>query len=184
MAEHERNFFVVTGGPGAGKTTLLDHLEREGYARSPEAGRGIIQAQMALDGPALPWRDRALFAAMMLCWEMRSHEAAGRQTGPVLFDRGVPDIIGYLRLEGLPVPAHLLRAAALIRYDRRVFIAPPWPEIYRQDAERRQSPETARRTCEAVAEAYRSLGYDLIELPRVSVADRAAFVRSVIGAPE
>ncbi len=181
MAEPERHFFVITGGPGAGKSTLLDHLAREGVACCPEAGRGIIQAQAAVGGPALPWRDRRLFAEMMLGWEMRSHEAARGLPGPVLFDRGVPDVIGYLRLEGLPVPDHLLRAAARLRYHRRVFVAPPWPAIYRQDAERRQDPETARRTCDAMREAYAGLGYDLIDLPLAGVAERAAFVRDALG---
>lgn len=183
MAERERNFFVLTGGPGSGKTTLLDHLEREGYARSVEAGRGVIQAQAAIGGAALPWRDRALFAEMMLGWEMRSHAMAHGLPGPVLFDRGVPDVIGYLRLEGLPVPDHVIRAAGLFRYRRRVLIAPPWPEIYRQDAERRQDPETARRTHAAMVEAYGGLGYELVELPRAGVAERAAFVRAVVGDP-
>lgn len=180
MTDPERHFIVITGGPGAGKTSLLDHLAREGFACSPEAGRAIIQAQDAIGGPALPWRDRALFAEMMLCWEMRSHAAARGSSGPMLFDRGVPDVIGYLRLEGLPVPGHMLRAATRLRYHRRVFVAPPWPAIYRQDAERRQDPETARRTCEAMREAYEGLGYELIDLPRTTIAERAAFVRAAL----
>ena len=58
---------------------------------------------------------------------------------PVIFDRGIPDVIGYLRLCGLPVPATVLKAAEQRRYARRVFIAPPWPAIFEQDAERKQT---------------------------------------------
>ncbi|MFP3747797.1 AAA family ATPase, partial [Achromobacter sp. SIMBA_011] len=87
-----------------GKSTLLDALERTGFARSHEAGRGVIRDQMAIDGPALPWRDRAAFAEQMLNWEMRSYRLAHDARGPVFFDRGVPDVIGYLRLTGLAVP--------------------------------------------------------------------------------
>ncbi|NMJ41213.1 AAA family ATPase [Roseomonas sp. JC162] len=181
MADPERDFIVFTGGPGAGKTTLVEHLAREGLACCPEAGRGIIRAQAAIDGPALPWRDQALFGELMLGWEMRSHEAARLRPRPVLFDRGVPDVIGYLRLEGLPVPGHLLRAAERLRYRRQVFVAPPWPEIYRQDMERRQDADTARRTCDAMRETYGSLGYDLIDLPLAPVEERAAFVRDALG---
>ena len=183
MTEHRPTFVVLTGGPGSGKTTVIDHLASEGYAHVPEAGRGIIQAQMAIDGPAVPWRDPSLFAEMMLGWELRSHAAAGGLTGPVLFDRGVPDVIGYLRLEGLRVPDHVLRAARQVRYARRVFIAPPWPRIYRTDAERRQNPDTARRTYEAMVEVYGEFGYQLTELPRASVGERAAFIRDMIGPP-
>ena len=48
--EAARRFFIVTGGPGPGKSTLLDALERAGFARSQEAGRGVIRDQMAIDG--------------------------------------------------------------------------------------------------------------------------------------
>jgi predicted ATPase len=171
-----KTFFVVTGGPGSGKTTLIDALEHAGFARTVEAGRGVIQDQVAIDGPALPWRDPAAFAESMLVWEMRSYRMAERQSGPVFFDRGVPDVIGYLRLMGLPVPAHIETAADKFRYSRRVFIAPPWREIFTQDTERRQDFAEAERTYAALAETYAGLGYELVELPRVSVAERLQFM--------
>ena len=107
MQNDSDRFFVLTGGPGSGKTTLIEALRRAGFATSAEAGRGIIRDQMAIGGPALPWQDRALFAELMLSWEMRSYQDAIEQTGPVFFDRGVPDTLGYLRLSGLPVPEHV-----------------------------------------------------------------------------
>ncbi len=173
---HTDRFHVITGGPGAGKTTLIDALRRAGFACSVEAGRGIIQDQVAIDGPALPWQDRAAFAEQMLTWEMRSHHLAAQASGPVFFDRGVPDVVGYLRLEDLPVPAHVQRATGRFRYNRRVFIAPPWPEIFHQDAERRQDHAEAARTFEALANVYQELRYELIELPRVPVEQRVAFL--------
>ena len=54
--------------------------------------------------------------------------------------------MGYLRLLGLPVPAHIRRAAKAFRYNRRVFIAPPWAEIFRGDRKCRQSFDEAVRT--------------------------------------
>ncbi|AOK18386.1 ATPase [Burkholderia cepacia] len=178
--EAARRFFVVTGGPGSGKSTLLDALEHAGCARSQEAGRGVIRDQMAIDGPALPWRDPAAFAELMLSWEMRSYELARHARGPVFFDRGVPDVIGYLRLTGLAVPAHAEAAANRFRYHRRVFIAPPWPDIYAQDTERRQDFAEAVRTYDAMVECYTSYGYRLIELPRESVQARVRFVMDAL----
>jgi predicted ATPase len=171
-----KTFFVITGGPGSGKTTLIDALEQAGFARTVEAGRGVIQDQMAIDGPALPWHDPAAFAELMLGWEMRSYRMAARQAGPVFFDRGVPDVIGYLHLMRLPVPAHIEKAAEEFRYCRRVFIAPPWREIFTQDTERRQDFTEAERTCAALAETYARLGYELVELPRAGVAERLQLV--------
>ncbi|HKU98168.1 MAG TPA: AAA family ATPase [Vineibacter sp.] len=173
--------FVLTGGPGSGKTTLIEALARAGFARSVEAGRGIIQDQVAIGGRALPWNDPPLFAETMLGWEMRSHRAARDHSGPVFFDRGVPDVVGYLRLLGLPVPDYMEKAAAIFRYNRRVFIAPPWPEIFTQDSERKQTLEEAERTYAALAETYPRFGYELVTLPRLPVDERLRFILQVVG---
>jgi predicted ATPase len=99
---------------------LIDALERAGYARTVEAGRAIIQDQVAIGGAALPWLNPAMFAELMLSWEMRSYHIARRQVGCVFFDRGVPDVVGYLFLTGSPVPAYVAKAAETFRYNRRL----------------------------------------------------------------
>jgi len=177
-------FLVLTGGPGSGKSALIEALQRYGYGGSVEAGRGIIQDQMAIGGRALPWVDPALFAELMLAWEIRSYRLAQQEGGLVFFDRGVPDVVGYLRLIGLPVPAHMQKAAGSFRYNRRVFMAPPWPEIFRQDRERKQDFEEAVRTYGALVATYTSLGYELVEIPCVAVEERVRFVLGNVGADE
>ena len=179
MQDAER-FFVITGGPGSGKTTLIEALAAGGFTRTIEAGRAVIQEQLARGGDALPWKNPAVFAEQMLEQDIRSYEMATAQTGPVLFDRGIPDVIGYLRLSGLPVPAHMTKAAQDFRYHRRVFIAPPWREIYVQDAERKQDFDEAQRTYDAMVGTYTEFGYELLELPRVSVEERVRFVVDAI----
>lgn len=174
-------FFVLTGGPGAGKTTLVEALKARGYATTEEAGRGVIRREMLRNGDGLPWIDRERFAELMFEWELASYRQAERQPGPVIFDRGLPDTIGYLRLEGLEVPAWMEEEALRLRYHTRVFIAPPWREIYSGDEERRQSWTVAVRTHDVMRETYADLGYDLVELPRISVAQRADFVIATIG---
>ena len=59
MSARER-FQIVTKGPGSGKMTLIEALVQRGYARTMEAGRGVIQDQVLIGGHALPWDDRAL----------------------------------------------------------------------------------------------------------------------------
>jgi predicted ATPase len=169
-------FFVITGGPGAGKTSTIDALERAAYGRSLEAGRAIIQEQVAVGGSALPWADQAAFAELMLARELRSYREAQQHDGRFIFDRGVPDVVGYLRLCGQSPPAHVLKAAETFRYNRTVFLAPPWRAIFTHDSERRQDFSEAVRTCEVMAETYAGLGYNIVELPRVSIPERVAFL--------
>ena len=117
----------------------------------------------------------------MLSWELRSHREARSHSAAVLFDRGVPDVMGYLNLCGLPVPPHIKRAASIFRYNRQVFIAPPWTEIFAQDAERRQSFDEAQATYTAMVHVYSELGYELTHLPKSSVEDRVRFILARIG---
>ena len=176
MNHNSQRFHVITGGPGSGKTSLIDALRSRGYACSTEAGRAIIQDQVTISGSALPWSNRTLFAELMLQWEMRSYHLAEQSVGPVFFDRGVPDVLGYLRLVGLPVPEHMKKAATEFHYNRTVFVAPPWREIFHQDVERKQDFDEAQRTYEALFSTYKKLGYDLVELPRVALEGRLEFI--------
>jgi predicted ATPase len=179
---HDR-FFVLTGGPGSGKTTLVEALKARGYATTEEAGRGVIREQTQDGGDGLPWIDRERFAELMFEWELRSYRDAERRDGPVVFDRGLPDTIGYRRLEGLEVPAWMEEEAWRLRYNAQVFIAPPWKEIYGRDEERRQSWELAVRTYEVMAETYTEFGYELMELPRVAVERREDFIIAALDSP-
>lgn len=170
----ERHLIAITGGPGAGKTTLIAALADKGYATAPEAGRHIIQMQTAIDGIGHPASNPLLFAELMLAWDLRSHGAAG--AGLTFFDRGVPDTIGYLRLIGEQVPEHMINAARVFRYRPKVFILPPWREIYSHDAERKHGYEEAVATFEAMAATYHDLGYDLVEVPRLPIDQRANWI--------
>ena len=173
---------VLTGGPGSGKSTLIEALAAAGIATSPEVGRAIIREELASGGTALPWVDHLAFAEKMVVREVAAHRAALASGKTVVLDRGVPDVVGFLRASGLAVPAHIDAAAQRCRYNSRVFIAPWWAEIFTTDAERKQTPDEARATHAVMVETYRAYGYTLVELPRATVAMRAAFVMEHIGA--
>ena len=174
-------FYVITGGPGSGKSSVIEGLRQRGFASAPEAGRAIIQDQVAIGGRALPWSDRLLFAELMLSWDIRSYHDAEEHSKPVFFDRGIPDVLGYLRLSDIPVPDHMKNAAALFPYSQTIFITPPWKEIFHQDQERKQDFDEAVRTYEALAAVYSTLSYDLIELPRVGIEERCEFIMAQLG---
>jgi predicted ATPase len=183
MTHAGENLFVVTGGPGAGKTTLLEAAAAAGYAVVPEAGRAILQRQAMIDGIATHRRDAAIYAELMLDREIENHLRHAGAGRPVLFDRGVGDLVGYRSLTGLPLGDHFDRAAERLRYNCVVFIAPPWRAIFANDAERQQDWDEAVRTCDCIRAAYQGLGYDTVELPEADVMTRLQFVTDRIGVP-
>lgn len=180
MIHAGERLFVVTGGPGSGKSTLLKAAAAAGYRTVPESGRAVIRFQEAIGGRALHYVDSAAYAELMLDRDMQNHQAHAATGEVTLFDRGVADLVGYCRLVGIEDAEHFRRAAELFRYNRKVFLAPPWRDIYVNDAQRRQDWSEAVHTYDCIADAYGELGYDLVELPLASVAERLAFLEDEI----
>ncbi|MEC0212591.1 AAA family ATPase [Paenibacillus ehimensis] len=186
MTDHElfrKDFIVITGGPGAGKTTLLNELQRSGYPYVPEVAREIIQAEMSYDGDALPWKKAIKYRDLMLDRSIESyHRALSNRSGHTLFfDRGIPDTLAYTNLIRAPISERLESAVQKYRYNKQVFILPPWKEIYQTDSERVQDFEEALATYHILFETYKQLDYELIVVPTLSVDQRAAFVLGHVG---
>lgn len=169
---------VISGCSGGGKSTLLSELQRRGHVTVAEPGRRIIAEQMRQSGDALPWGDMAAFLREALRVAATDLEEAARVTGPVFFDRGLIDAAAALqRLCQVPLSQSLGEARP---YGRLVFLAPPWPEIYRADEERRHGFQEAAAEHAHLDATYRALGYDVRLLPRAGVAERADFVLEAI----
>lgn len=173
-------FFVLTGGPGSGKSSVLNELKKEGYAVVEESGRKIIQEQMAQGGDALPWKNKEKFRDLMVQEDIRKYQEAQNLDGIVLFDRGVPDSLGYSYLEKIPVESSLEAVVEKHPYQPVIFMMPPWEEIYENDTERKQDFEKSVETYEAMKEVYIKLGYTIMELPKLSILQRVKFIRSII----
>lgn len=174
------NYFIITGGPGMGKTALIDRLREKGYTCVPETGRAIIQEQMASGGSALPWMNRCEFAQQMFLQAVADFTQMQSLQSPVFFDRGIPDVPGYLKLCSLPVPADIMKTAEQWRYNPLVFITPPWEDIFRNDKERKQTFEEAARTYEAMKKTYMRLGYQLEELPKTGIGARVDHMLAIV----
>ncbi|WP_046246103.1 AAA family ATPase [Hymenobacter terrenus] len=172
--------YVISGGPGAGKTTLLAALCRVGFAGAEEVSRQLIREQVALGSGVVPWQDLGGFAELTLARMVAQHEAASRRDDITFFDRGIPDIIAYLEVAGLPVPQAYVAAAAAHPYQNPVLLAPPWAEIYENDAERWQTFAEAEALYQALRRTYQRLGFAVLELPKTTVAARVDFVRAAV----
>lgn len=165
---------VLTGAPGAGKTTLLDAAAAAGLTTSPEVARRILQEPGGMD---LRASDPLGFAEAMLEAHRREFERHAGHQGTVLFDRGFPDVVGFLEVSGLPVSPEIDRACRNLRYTGPILRAPAWAAIYTQDPERIQDWEGAVASDEAVTAAWRRYGYPVTDLPFVPVEERLAFLR-------
>lgn len=147
---------------------------RRGFPVVPEPGRRVVREQLSCGGDALPWSDLRGFLDRAIETANADHDAANGMRGWVFFDRSLVDAASAL--EGLGVAQALSNLSETRRYHRRVFFAPPWPEIYVDDPERRHDFAESVREHERLARTYPALGYEVILLPRTTVAARADFV--------
>ena len=125
---------------------------------------------------ALRISDPLGFAEAMAEAHSREFELHADAPGTVIFDRGLPDVVGFLDVSGLVVPKSVERACRTLRYAGPVLRAPAWADIYVQDAERIQTLDEAVASDQAVTAAWKRYGYDVEDLPLAGVAERLAFL--------
>ena len=167
-------FVVISGCSGGGKSTLVAELGRRGYSVVEEPGRRIVREEIRCEGSALPWVDMAAFLRRAIATSLTDRVLASTLEGWVFFDRGLVDAAAGLQdLTGEAVVASLGQTH---RFYRRVFLAPPWPEIYLTDPERRHGFESAVAEYSRLLEIYAVLGYEVMILPKIEVPQRADFV--------
>ncbi|WP_108424527.1 AAA family ATPase [Flagellimonas amoyensis] len=172
-------FYIITGGPGVGKTTLLEELQNRGFGTVPEIARKLIKEQQEIDGEALPWKNKKRYMTLMFHRSVESLKTtikAYSGTQPVFFDRGFLDALCYASMEGIPIDQEMKTVSETLRYNTSVFILPPWQEIYQTDEQRKQDWNEAVFTYNKMIQTYRGYQYDLIEVPKTSVQDRADFI--------
>ncbi len=170
---------VISGCSGGGKSTLLTEIGSRGFAIVEEPGRRVVRRELEGEGSALPWVDLAAFARLAIETAIADREAVAGKTGWTFFDRGLIDAaLALEQATGEPVAQPM---NALHPYHPTVFMTPPWPEIYEGDAERRHSLTDAVEEYERLCTAYPALGYEVVVLPKVSVAERADFVLGILG---
>lgn len=166
---------VISGCSGGGKSTILSKLGRDGFTIVPEPGRRIVEEELRGEGRALPWVNMAAFAerAIELAAADRKHVAS--ETGWVFFDRGLVDAaVALQHATGRSIHDTL---APFDRYHTRVFLAPPWPEIYATDESRRHDLAEAIKEYDRLVSAFRELDYETIIVPRDNVSERANFIK-------
>ncbi|CUX41045.1 MULTISPECIES: AAA family ATPase [Rhizobium/Agrobacterium group] len=171
-------FIILSGCSGGGKSTLLAELARRGFATVEEPGRRIVIEETRNNGTALPWIDMEAFARRAIAMALEDRQKAPPE-GPIFFDRGLIDAASALRHINGDAFIETLRDAH--RYNRLVFLTPPWPEIYRGDSERKHDFDAAVEEYKRLLRDYDALGYDIVVLPKTRIEERADFILTRIG---
>jgi len=174
-----QRFTIISGCSGGGKSTLLGELQRRGYSVIDEPGRRIVASEMACGGNALPWSDPKAFLEKAVEMSLADLERATALPGHVFFDRGLFDAASAL--EALTDEPWLARLDPRSRFDKLVFVTPPWPEIYETDAERQHGLDQAIGEYHRLRVDYPAHGFEVAELPKTATSARADFVLSRLG---
>lgn len=165
---------VISGCSGGGKSTLLAALANRGHMTVPEPGRRIVRRQEDPESAILPWNDPLTFAKAAADLAMADYDVLRDTPGLVFFDRGVIDALcAVAHVTGEPFKPTL---AARYAYSDPVFLAPPWPEIYGTDQERRHDFNAASAEFDRLLACYTGLGKEIFVLPKTAIHHRVAFV--------
>jgi predicted ATPase len=167
---------IISGGPGSGKSTLIAALAAAGETCCEEVARPLIREEQAVGGDRLPWADVRGFVEICR-HRMRAQLASARGAAVCFFDRGLPDLTGYLAHRGFTSAPVVEDIRA---YSPIVFMAPPWPDIFVNDAERPQSRTVAADIYTHLRHVYMAGGFTICELPRDTVTARVAVVRHTL----
>ena len=167
---------VITGGPGTGKSTVIDELQKMEFTCMPEISRTIIKEAKESGIDQLFLTDPLLFSQLLLEGRIGQFDEAKLQRSPtVFFDRGIPDIHGYMDYLGTSYPNEYIANSNERRYSK-VFMMPPWKAIYKTDNERYESFDQSLIIYQYLISAYEATGYDITLVPEGSIKARVEFI--------
>jgi predicted ATPase len=170
----KNNFYVITGGPGGGKTSLLESLASGGYNCIPETARQIIKERLSKG--LTPRPDAKTFAREIFDQDWKNFISNSDLSSLLFFDRSFMDS-AFVLFESDADSYYKIRSTHLTnRYNNKVFITPPWQEIYDNDAERDQSFEQSIEVCQRLENWYREHDYDIVVLPKDTIKNRVKFI--------
>ena len=167
---------VFAGGPGTGKSTLIKEFKRNNYQVMNEVSREVIQEARQKGIEHMFISDPLAFSNKLL--EKRREQfidASHLNDNCVFIDRGIPEITAYLDFNKTQYPDYFTIANKKYVYDK-IFIFPIWQDIFKQDEVRYETFHQSEEIQKHLTATYRSLGYELIEMPKADTKDRMEFV--------
>ena len=171
--------YIITGAPGTGKTSIINELKKRGFHCINENSREIINEQLISGGDILPWKNQVAFENKIA--NLRTQQYLSSPDDCVcFFDRSVIDGVAYLKTNKLEVTSEIYSNIKKCNYNKLVFYTPIWKKIYRKDNERKEEIEQAIKINNYIISVYQLKGYKMIEIPKISIKERANFIISKI----
>jgi len=182
---------VITGGPGTGKTSIVTQLEDRGFHCFHEIIRSMTldakkedRPEAFVTNPLAFVSDPYVFNQNLLEGRIVQYEKAAHIKAPLVFyDRGIPDILGYMDYFEQAYEAHFVAACSENRYDK-VVLLPPWEDIYVSDNERMESFEEAMDIHDRLKAIYVRFGYKPLAVPMGPVEERVSFILNELNGEE
>jgi len=174
--------YILTGAPGAGKTAVLRLLEISGNEVVEEAATDVIALGQAL-GHEEPWRDSAFPEKVMTLQRQRLNSVRAVGGVTVFFDRSPVCTLALSRYLGCATSPLLAREIDRVVtegvYEKAVFFVRNLGFVA-ATAARRISFEETLVFEQLHDQAYRDLGFRLIDVPTGPLADRVALIQQTV----
>lgn len=164
---------ILTGAQGTGKTSLLNSFKGK-YCTVNEASRKIIIQQQQLGTNITPWGNAKEYNKLVFRQMISDYHI---HKSPIcFFDRALPDVMAYFKFNHLQVPDYYLHAVKKYLSNSIVFFFPVWESIYKNDKQRLESVADAYTIGKHIRTTYEDLGFNIIEVPKDTVANRQKFI--------
>jgi len=163
---------VITGAPCAGKSTVIDELERLGYAVVLETVREYIESEIE-NGRTLDdiRADGKSFQRGLIPRKIEIENTLDPES-LVFFDRAMPDSLTYFRSVGLD-PEEIMHHCRMRRY-AQIFLLDRLP--IKIDNVRNENDLAAAELEFQLEADYKLLGYEIIRVPIMPIAQRVQFI--------
>lgn len=167
---------VITGGPGTGKTMVINELVSRAYICKLEISREVILKAREDGVEQLFLTEPLLFSQLLLEGRIAQYIDTNELGDKLIFfDRGIPDVHSYMDFMGTEYPDIYITSSEKYRYSK-VFLMPPWEEIYTSDNERYESYQQSLEIYHHIKKGYTDLDYPIIEVPHGTIKERTNFI--------
>lgn len=171
---------MITGGPGTGKTMVINELINRDYCCKLEISRQVIIKAREDGIEQLFLTNPLLFSQLLLDGRVNQFLDSEKMNEKLIFfDRGIPDVHSYMDYLKTDYPDIYITNSEKYRYSK-VFLMPPWEEIYTSDNERYETYQQSLEIYGHIKKGYTDLDYTIIEVPHGTIDERTNFIINLI----